>query len=681
MMRAIKYILAVVFGLVSSLQVMAQDRLVPHSQVKQDTVLIRWAPINTETMRLGLKFGYRIERIDKGSGAFENNPTLQTDMYAPGILRIAEYLESGNKLEQEYGSVINAFIQKDKLDETAEQQLFGILLLGSGADKKLLEMLGLISVDTKFARNKTYSYRIGIPSKDGKSLQTSVTTDVNTSANTIEPKITTLLGEAQSKKERAYLAWNAAELLQDYSSFWIERSLTPDFATHTPVNKRPYLFFRTDLEPDKVLGDYVDTTVKQGNTYYYRVRGITFFGRPGKASNVVEVKIRRVLRGAIWIDSSAVSEDKRTITAHYTLAQREKETDVASYVLMRSDSTYVGYNLVGSTPATGLKVSMTYTSPMLSGDRNYFRVGAVSVDNDTLFSDFKYVFTLDQEPPSAPKGLQAKIDSLGAVQLTWDKNPEADIRGYRVFLANALHEEFIELTTEFAVEPRFADTLLLNNLTPTAFYAVRVVDLNYNNSAWSDTVEVIKPDTIAPVPCVLNGYRSLSNGMELTWVNSTSKDFGSSTLYRHEGEVFVKVAAWTNELSMLVDTNLVAGNSYGYHIETKDKSGNSARSEQFYITFETGIREGVAQLTSEVDRAQQQITIKWEHPTDEVFHYKIYRIKNDGKLRIIKTLKGAGASEFVDTDLYINNTYTYKIKTLYQSGISSNFSQALEVVY
>ena len=82
----------------------------------------------------------------------------------------------------------------------------------------------------------------------------------------------------------------------------------------------------------------------------------------------------------------------------------------------------------------GSEFQFTLPSPLETGDRFYYKVAAISVDNDTVYSFHSYFFTLDQEPPSIPTGLKGTIDEKGIVSLEWNKNPDNDIRGYRVFL-------------------------------------------------------------------------------------------------------------------------------------------------------------------------------------------------------------------------------------------------------
>ena len=65
---------------------------------------------------------------------------------------------------------------------------------------------------------------------------------------------------------------------------------------------------------------------------------------------------------------------------------------------------------------------------------------------------------------------------------------------------------------------------------------------------------------------------------------------------------------------------------------------------------------------------------------EPIYSIQIYRAKNDGNYRLYKTLR-ENVSEFEDKGLTINNTYRYKIKVMYEAGISSKMSKEIEVIY
>ena len=191
-----------------------------------------------------------------------------------------------------------------------------------------------------------------------------------------------------------------------------------------------------------------------------------------------------------------------------------KNANINQIQLLRSKTRDGKYTSVESRDFADTTLKFNFTEP-ITGDHFYYKLALINKD-DTVFSSPKYLFTLDQNPPAPPTKLAGICDSNGIVKLTWKKPFDKDILGYRVFpVANSTNEEFIEKTTSLSSSPNFVDSLRLDNLTSEVFYTVISVDLNYNQSFKSDTILILKPDTIAPIPCVITGLKNRSRNREL----------------------------------------------------------------------------------------------------------------------------------------------------------------------
>ena len=75
------------------------------------------------------------------------------------------------------------------------------------------------------------------------------------------------------------------------------------------------------------------------------------------------------------------------------------------------------------------------------------------------YSNIVFKYPADTMPPSIPTGLKGVIDSAGICTLTWNQNPEDDIRGYRVFVSNDSTFEFLCCTDTLLKEPKFTTKL------------------------------------------------------------------------------------------------------------------------------------------------------------------------------------------------------------------------------
>lgn len=92
---------------------------------------------------------------------------------------------------------------------------------------------------------------------------------------------------------------------------------------------------------------------------------------------------------------------------------------------------------------------------------------------------------VDTFPPAAPKGLNT-VATVGAINLIWEPNTEADLAGYLVLRAQAPSWEFARLTPMPIADASFFDTVK----GATKFlYAVVAVDKAGNVSTQSEPVE------------------------------------------------------------------------------------------------------------------------------------------------------------------------------------------------
>jgi len=94
----------------------------------------------------------------------------------------------------------------------------------------------------------------------------------------------------------------------------------------------------------------------------------------------------------------------------------------------------------------------------------------------------------DRFPPAPPRGLQA-TPGVGSVELFWERNPEPDLRGYRVWRAHG--DGPLQPLTDLVELPAYSDRKIESGKKYR--YAISAVDLRGNESALSSPVEVLAP--------------------------------------------------------------------------------------------------------------------------------------------------------------------------------------------
>lgn len=429
-----------------------------------------------------------------------------------------------------------------------------------------------------------------------------------------------------------------------------------------------------------------DEKLEQGKTYTYQIYGINYFGQKGKYSNEVKIYLPKLTNAVVTIDTVRSNRLEREISVHL-----EKEIDslplvVTRLVLMRSDSLLSGYTFVDqhTLKANETKVSFETTSSLLSGDRNYFKVFALSPDNDTAYSTPYYYFTLDQEPPEKVTNLKGIIDSSGHVTLSWVKPKDNDLLGYRVYRANLKSEEFVEKTKSLKMETTFLDTLNLNTLSNDIYYFVVAVDQNYNNGPNSDTVLVVKPDTIPPSQPFIISIRKSGMNIDMEWQNSTSKDVERSYLLRQTDLKTDTVLRWKrDEYTRFLDSTFTFSKNIKYSIVSFDGSRNKAQSDERSLFIEPGYRPALTDVKANANRVSKLVEISWTKPQTEVFQYFIYRRKSEGTFHLIATVSSASVPgmNYQDKTVSISNEYEYLIQYQSLDGYRSLKHEAVKVRY
>ena len=162
------------------------------------------------------------------------------------------------------------------------------------------------------------------------------------------------------------------------------------------------------------------------------------------------------------------------------------------------------------------------------------------------------------------------------------------------------------------------DTLLLKTLTYDIYYKVMALDNNFNSSEFSQTVKLIKPDTIPPVPALFVKIHQPKEKVEIVWHNSSSEDLARIELYRQIDDTgYVRlIKEWKLKkiVSSFTDSYSFNGEIVRYFIKSYDHSGNMSQSAS--IPFQTkGERPGcVGHLVLEVSRTDKKhVLLRWEN--------------------------------------------------------------------
>ncbi len=444
---------------------------------------------------------------------------------------------------------------------------YDLFLLSCDFDSDIAKASGLFFTDSTISNAKNYTYKIEVNNLPPTLKYSATSLDVNASVLSQNPIIKNL--SAKFKSRSVKLKWKSVDYKNDFSAYNVERSI--DSVNFVKINPSPVILVSSQFEKKKEFIYYDDTISKTGIKYFYRIKGINHFGEESSPSNVVTGIAYESINSFPVIDSIKVIQNQK-VFLQFRMQDRKENSKPKEYILVRSKKDKGPYEKVFSS-----KVPANFIDEKPEST-NYYKAGAITFDGDTLYSYSHLALISDTIPPIPPTGLKAIVDTKGNVTITWDKNPEPDVQGYKVLKSNALHEEFVQINNEFAREPIYRDKLNLKTLTKTIFYSVVATDKRYNNSNKCKPIEVKRPDTIPPVKPIVTNLELRSNGINVNWINSNSEDVKYYVLYRSKEleTKDTKIKEWQakDSLKSFLDTTVELGVGYKYRLLVSDEDDN-----------------------------------------------------------------------------------------------------------
>lgn len=644
------------------------------SEVQAKQIRLKWFLKDFDQIQAAVNFGYTIERAEiQGSMKPEMADFVGAMKFTFESKRTSlQRTTLEDTISQADRSVLDAFISKSGVtDKSAKEYAFALFSLQNALSIDLANLVGLSYTDVSFNSSKIYAYRINIKGVEPFYHR------VDASQLTVYPKLEGVKLNLDRKKT-VDIEWTAKQYTNFGFGYLIEKALDAPKEGNF-LTQQPYAPVKTSTEKTGKLDSYRDNDLTEGKFHYYRLTGLNYFGEPAMFSEWLKIYVPNQVHADIFIDT-IYAQNKTRIVEGKAVPIDQGPMKIDKWILEKSPDREGNFEKVEetsfSTPA------FRFTVPMIgTGDQFYYRVVAVGSDQDSVFSSTEYFFTLDQEPPGAPIMKSGKVDSSGMVKLLWTPPSDKDIKGYRIFRGNALSEEFQEVNKELSPASAYLDQIRLDNLTSEVYYFVRAVDKNFNNSKNSDTLLILKPDTIAPVPAFLYKPVPRDSVLELSWSNSESTDIQQNFLLRQNGNQWDTLYRWLGTISKFTDPSILPGKNYTYQILTLDKSGNIAWGEKRSINFEPGYRVGLKKVTATANREKKCVEITWESPVEKVFSYQIYKQDKNGKFTLIKTLESPEKLVFQDRVVSIGNPYRYYVKYITSTGIHSLPSKEVEVVY
>lgn len=334
---------------------------------------------------------------------------------------------------------------------------------------------------------------------------------------------------------------------------------------------------------DRTATEYTDSDksgdkMKDGATYYYRIKAVNSGGADSKLSD--SVNGTTFGPPAPPQSVSVVSGQVKQVTISWSLSP---DPSVSGYSVYRSggaataNSRGEGDNggsdtakmtlvkkIRGKT-ATKFKDTGSWNEPLSDGTSYYYivrsfnNVGVESVED-------KVIEAMTKPGPTQPSGLSSGKRRAGAVSISWFPNSETDIASYRVLRSDTPDGKF-KIVAPAVMDIRHVDSGLKNGAT--YFYRIQALDKEGLLSVESETVSA--ETTPAPKAPVGLEATADSTSVTLTWEPDSETKIDHYTIYSMGFFGREKVGKATG--TEFTVKKLSKGSSYTYIVTATDSEG------------------------------------------------------------------------------------------------------------
>ncbi|MCK8524399.1 hypothetical protein M0D21_22665 [Aquimarina sp. D1M17] len=679
-----KYILLIV--LLSSVQIFAQKA--PSIQVVarplQDKVMLRWAVDEPNAWKKANEYGFLIERITISRNGEAVIPK-ESQSLTPTALKPKPLMEWETLAKQDQNAAVVAqalYGESFKVDamSTMEsiiainqelEQRFTFALVAAEQSYEAALMAGWGFVDTNAKPGEKYLYKISV-SLPAESDITISEGSIFTSPDLYEelPKPIGLVGDFGDSN--AVLSWNFDLLQNVYTNYIVERS--EDKVLFSKLNGSP-IFNAQQPKDETSISLFYSDSIPNDKTFYYRVKGKTAFGEMGPPSDVLEGTAKKGLNFVPNITQKQIPDDN-TVILDWQFEEKANEL-ITGFELRRG--------IKNDGPFTTVKTDIAPASrrTKFQGLKrvNYFVIVAKGKNGTESASFPSLVQPIDSIPPKSPVGLTGVIDTTGVVKLSWADNIEEDLAGYRVYSANNPNAEFAQVTRSVVRKNSYTDTIAVKNMNQKIYYKIIAEDQRYNASGFSEMLAIDKPDLIPPSPPVISTYEVTDDGVQLSWVPSSSKDVIAHIIYRKD--MTISDGLWENvaEITAIenveyIDNAIVANKIYSYTVVAKDNSGlESSPANPFEVNIapEKVSVEDI-KLSGVSNRELRFIQLSWKVKNDAIAEYRLYRGESEKQLKLFKTFDG-NTTRYQDIELEVGSEYVYGLQVVIKGNVPSGIKK------
>ena len=463
-------------------------------------------------------------------------------------------------------------------------------------------------------------------------------------------------------------------------------------------NKYTYAMMSADFSAQAAdaLGlSYVDTDIKPGYVYVYRIRSIashenyvikssTIVCYPSHESKLIAPAISQVKS----MDKAVkILWEREQGPISYVAYYIEKSMDGKNFERLNKVPYLSGDNI-------GNEEFKQYHVYLDSVDQNYkpyyYRIVGLSPFGElSPPGNYEVSFGVDMTPPSKPDGLKSEQLGPNKVKLSWNfpHTENKEIAGFLIGRSAHVLDSFANITP--IILPADSRSYIDENasLLKPNFYFVTAIDTADNYSiSLSHYAHLI--DSIPPAPPEdVFGTIDTNGIVSLTWKKNSEPDIlGYEVHFSNQSDhVFAALTnspVLTNSYTDTIMVRTLTEHIY-YKIVAVDKNYNySAYSKMLELERPDIVRPAVALLAG-YEKTDEGVLLNWVNSTSrDVVGHSIYRTENPNNMEWTKvyTCTDLSQTTWLDSNVKPMTTYYYKIHAYDEVQLQSIAGNMVKVI-
>lgn len=329
---------------------------------------------------------------------------------------------------------------------------------------------------------------------------------------------------------------------------------------------------------DPINTIYVDSTVEEGDTYFYKIAAVDNSGNEGKRSaNAMRYISDNTPPPTPEMLTADIAEDNSTIRLSWN--DYEQPVDFRRFIVLRrkiSGSTNISYSQISEDDL----ISTLYVDDGVGGARFeegvFYEYGVVAADSARNFSDttFTRLQIPDITPPNAPVNVIA--DNIGGVRvdLSWSPSSSGDVVQYNIYRKTA--EEDFSLINSTKKNGRIVrDEDVQTGME--YIYAVSTTDSLGNEGVMLESSPVLVRNYDPPRKVRNVKISNIDNGVNLTWEEVPASDLAGYIVYSSKLSAGQFEAINSEPIQTTSFEHSQGNKDLWYRVRAVDSSGNLSR--------------------------------------------------------------------------------------------------------